>query len=125
MQWTRRQIRNSKEDPSHDRIQSQSLHPSPETIRRDAIIVIPHTSLNVALHLARNVTIVKRKITFLICVEVGITAKAMAIVRGLNLKIPDSVVKTIMSWSHPKLMMTVNGIAMNKSLSKYNNECYV
>ena len=82
MQWTRRKIRNSKEDPSHDRIQSQSLGPSPETIRRDAVIVVPSTSLNVALCLAKNVTIVKRKITFLICVEVGIVAKAMAMVRS-------------------------------------------
>ena len=59
--------------------------------------MVPSTSLNVALHLARNVTIVKRKITFLTCVEVGIIAKAMAMVTGLNLKIPDSVVKIIMS----------------------------
>ena len=121
MQWTRRQIRNSKEDPSHDRIQSQSLGPSTETIRRDAVIVVPSTSLNVALHLAKNVTIVKRKITFLICAEVGIVAKAMAMVRDLSLKIPDSVIKTIMSYSHPKLMMTVNGIATNKSMSEYNS----
>ena len=28
---------------------------------------VPSTSLNIALHLARNVTIVKRKITFLMC----------------------------------------------------------
>ena len=97
MQWTRRQKRNSKEDPSHDRIQSQSFGPSPETIRRDPIIVVPSTSLNIALHLAKNVTIVNRKITFLICSEVGIIAKAMAMVRDLNLQIPDSVIKTIMS----------------------------
>ena len=51
--------------------------------------MVPSTSLNIALHLAKNVTIVKGKITFLICVEVGIIAKAMAMVRDLNLKIPD------------------------------------
>ena len=61
MLWTRRQIRNSKEDPSHDRIQGQNSGPSLETIRRDAVIVVPSTSLSIALHLAKNVTIVKRK----------------------------------------------------------------
>ena len=91
MQWTRRQIRNSKEDPSHDRIQSKNLGPSPETIRRDTVIVVPSTNLNIALHLAKNVTIVKRKPIFLICAEVGNVARALA--KGLNLKIPDSVVK--------------------------------
>ena len=84
-----------QEDPSHIRI--QSLGPSPETIRRDAIIVVPSTSLNIALPLARNVIIVKRKITFLKYVQGGIIAKAMAMVTDLNLKVPDSVVKTIMS----------------------------
>ena len=54
--------------------------------------MVPSTSLNVALHLAKNVTIVKRKITFLICVEVSIITKAMAMIRDLNLKIPDSVI---------------------------------
>ena len=48
---------------------------------------------NVALHLGKNVTIVKRKAIFLICVAVGNVARAMA--RDLSLKIP--VVKTIMS----------------------------
>ena len=95
MQWTRRQIRNSKEDASHDRIQGQNLGPSPETIGRDAIIVVPSTSLSIGLRLTKNVTIVKRKTIFLICAEVGNIARAMA--KGLNLKIPDSVTKTIMS----------------------------
>ena len=37
----------------------------------------------------------KKKTIFLICAEVGNVARAMA--KGLNLKIPDSVIKTIMS----------------------------
>ena len=61
----------------------------------------------------------KKKITFLICAEVGNVARAMA--KGLNLKIPDSVIKTIMSLSHPKLTMIVNSIATNKSLSEHNS----
>ena len=77
MQWTRRQIRSSKEDPSHDGIKSQNLGPSPETIRRDAVIVVPSTCLSIALCLGKNVTIVKRKTIFLICVEAGNIARAM------------------------------------------------
>ena len=95
MQCTRKQIRNPNEDPSHDKIQSQNLGPSPETIRRDAVIVVPSTNLSIALHLAKNVIIVKRKTIFLICAEVGNVARVMA--KGLNLKILDSVIETIMS----------------------------
>ena len=90
----KREIRSFKEDPSHDRIQSQNLGLSQDT-RRDAIIVVPSTHLSIALHLARNVTIVKRKITFLICVEVGIIARVMA--KDFNIKVQDLVKKTIMS----------------------------
>ena len=91
---TRTRRSSNRADQSNDRIQTQNTGLNPET-RKDAVIVVPNIHLGIALHLANNAIIVKRKITSLTCAEAGIIARVMA--KGPNPKVQDLVKKTIMS----------------------------
>ena len=92
---TRRTTRtgNSREVPNNDSIQNKDLNPG---TKRVVITVGLDTHLSIALHLARSAIIVRKRTIFPTCVEVGNAARAVIAIDP-NLKIQDSVTRTIMS----------------------------